>query len=428
MGKACEAAKAREAARKARDLIRRKGVLDTATLPGKLADCQSKDPRECELYLVEGDSAGGSAKQARERRTQAILPLRGKILNVWRARLDRMLSSGEIGTLITALGCGVGEEHYDYQKLRYHRIIIMTDADVDGAHIRTLLLTFFFRQYHEIVTRGHIYLAQPPLYKVKRGKQERYLKDKDALDDYLFDLGTRNVTLRAIAGDTGLQGEELIQTLRQAKRYRGVMERLSRRSDPRVIDTWLNAIGIREQLLGDPEGLATAVEASRALIGERWMELAGLAFAVDAGSVVSETRVAGALRISRLDRDTFASPEMRELVRVSDLFRTMGPAPWVLATEETVSEPLWDPDAVLEAIEARGRKGVDISRFKGLGEMNPEQLWETTMNPANRTLLQVRIDDMNEADNIFDVLMGDDVEPRREFIVTNALNVSNLDV
>ncbi len=436
VGKACDAARAREAARKARDLIRRKGVLDAATLPGKLADCQSRDPAESEIYLVEGDSAGGSAKQARDRRTQAILPLRGKILNVWRARLDRMLASGEIGTLITALGCGVGDEHYDIAKLRYHRIIIMTDADVDGAHIRTLLLTFFFRQYHEIVARGHIYLAQPPLYKVKRGKSEKYLKDDDALTEYLFEQGTKSAQFRA--GARVIDTDELLQHLRGARRFKQLLERVGRRMDMRVVLSWIAGATFTEATLTDRASLETELARAKEFLATRHLEFASLVWPiaeVEGGgfSVALQTRVGGALRMSRLDKDTL-SGDVKELQRLFNHFRNAsgdggGPLPFVFASEDSeTGTPVHDPVELLEAVDMRAKKGLAITRYKGLGEMNPEQLWDTTMNPQNRRLLQVRIDDQLQADGIFEILMGDDVEPRREFIVSNALNVMNLDV
>jgi len=435
IGKAAEASRAREAARKARELIRRKGVLDTASLPGKLADCQSRKPEDCELYIVEGDSAGGSAKQGRDRRTQAILPLRGKILNVWRARFDRMLSSAEIGTLITALGCGIGEEHYDYSKLRYHKIIIMTDADVDGAHIRTLLLTFFFRQFQEIIERGHIYLAQPPLYKVKKGRTETYLKDEAELNDYLFKSGTRGVSLRAEGGTDVLQEGDFIALLRKIKRYRHLLELIHRRVDTRIVRSWLTATDLSGDTLSDEHAIVAELDKAETWLGERWVELLPLGWEVeqDAESgkwtVEIKTRVGGSRRVTRMDADFAESPEFVELRRLMGEFRDLGSGPYHISTgdgkEDVVVEEV---TAVLDAIDTRGRKGVGVQRYKGLGEMNPDQLWETTMRTENRTLLQVRVDDAVEAEMIFQVLMGDEVEPRREFINTNALNVSNLDI
>ena len=433
VGKAAEASRAREAARRARDLIRRKGVLDTASLPGKLADCQSKDPAESELYIVEGDSAGGSAKQGRERRTQAILPLRGKILNVWRARFERMISSQEIGTLITALGCGVGEEHYDYSKLRYHRIIIMTDADVDGAHIRTLLLTFFFRQFPEILERGHIYLAQPPLYKVKKGKSEKYMKDDEQLNDYLFANGTRGVTLENGEGEQ-VDGDGLLAFLRKVKRFRALLGRLERRMDTRVIQAWLTATDLDAEKLGERAHVDAQLALATAWIEERWVELMPLEWLVreDAEhggwSIGLQTRVGGSRRITRLDYEFAHSPEWAELRRLTSEFKTLGGGPYRVLSGDKEEGVYNTPGQVLDALDARGRKGIGLQRYKGLGEMNPDQLWETTMNPDNRTLLQVRIDDAVEADSIFQILMGDEVEPRRQFINENALNVQNLDI
>ena len=433
--KATDAARAREAARKARDLVRRKGVLDTASLPGKLADCQSKDPADSELYLVEGDSAGGSAKQGRDRRNQAILPLRGKILNVWRARFDRMLSSAEIGTLITALGCGIGEEHYDITKLRYHRIIIMTDADVDGAHIRTLLLTFFFRQFPEIIERGHIYLAQPPLFKIRKGKTERYMKDELALNDFLFQNGTSNLKLVAADGRPGVEGEPLLEILRQIHRYGEILRHFERRRDTRVLRAWLAVTELDAAMLTDRAALEAELAKASAWLIARWVELDPVPWHIEVDEehdrlgVSVETRVSGARRVTRFDLEFAGSPEFRELRRLMRAFREIGPAPYRLVTgDETAGEPIPDVLAVVDAVEARGRKGVTIQRYKGLGEMNPEQLWETTMHPENRTLLQVRVDDAVSADNVFEVLMGEDVEPRRNFITENALNVQNIDI
>jgi len=434
VGKASEAARARDAARKARELIRRKGVLDTASLPGKLADCQSKKPEECELYIVEGDSAGGSAKQGRDRRNQAILPLRGKILNVWRARFDRMLSSAEIGTLITALGCGVGEEHYDVEKLRYHRIIIMTDADVDGAHIRTLLLTLFFRQFSEIIERGHIYLAQPPLYKVKQGKKETYMKDDAALNEFLFKNGTSNVELSGHEGTQSISGDDLVEYLRKLKRYEQLISRFERRQDTRILSAWLNATTMSAETLESKETLEAELKKASAWIEQRWVELLPLEWEVTKDEehgkyqVSLNTRMGGAARQTSFSHNFSQSPEFNELRRLMADFQAIGTSPYRLMSEGKEDVVVGDINNILPRVEARGKKGVSIQRYKGLGEMNPDQLWETTMNPDNRTLLQVRVDDAVEAEQIFEVLMGDDVEPRRDFINANALNVQNIDV
>jgi DNA gyrase subunit B len=435
VGKACEASRAREAARKARELIRRKGVLDTASLPGKLADCQSKDPAESELYIVEGDSAGGSAKQGRDRRTQAILPLRGKILNVWRARFDRMLQSAEIGTLITALGCGIGEEHYDIDKLRYHQIIIMTDADVDGAHIRTLLLTFFFRQFPEIIERGYIFLAQPPLYKIKQNKRETYMKDEDALNEYLFQNGTRNLTLKGQANGGGIEGEELVAYLQQLKRYRALLARFERRRDLRILSAWLNATDMDENTLHDKSVLLAELKKAEKWLEERWVQLLPLEWKITKDeehsgySVSISTRVDGSQRNTVFNHDFAHSPEFQRLRKLMVTFKSLGEGPYSLVTNDDKEDiVVKDVENILETVEARGKKGISIQRYKGLGEMNPEQLWDTTMDPENRTLLQVRVDDAIAADNIFQVLMGDNVEDRRDFINANALNVDNLDI
>jgi DNA gyrase subunit B len=404
-------------------------------LPGKLADCQSKDPAESELYIVEGDSAGGSAKQGRDRRTQAILPLRGKILNVWRARFDRMLQSAEIGTLITALGCGIGEEHYDIDKLRYHQIIIMTDADVDGAHIRTLLLTFFFRQFPEIIERGYIFLAQPPLYKIKQNKRETYMKDEDALNEYLFQNGTRNLTLKGQANGGGIEGEELVAYLQQLKRYRALLARFERRRDLRILSAWLNATDMDENTLHDKSVLLAELKKAEKWLEERWVQLLPLEWKITKDeehsgySVSISTRVDGSQRNTVFNHDFAHSPEFQRLRKLMVTFKSLGEGPYSLVTNDDKEDiVVKDVENILETVEARGKKGISIQRYKGLGEMNPEQLWDTTMDPENRTLLQVRVDDAIAADNIFQVLMGDNVEDRRDFINANALNVDNLDI
>jgi DNA gyrase subunit B len=430
-GKVAEATRARIAARKARETVRRKGALDSASLPGKLADCQSRDPNECEIYLVEGDSAGGSAKQGRDRRTQAILPLRGKILNVEKARFDRMLASAEIATMITAFGTGIGAEEYDVSKLRYHKIVIMTDADVDGSHIRTLLLTFFFRQMPSLIDKGYVYIAQPPLYRVQKGKRETYLKDEAALDEYLLGIGTEKTKL--IAGDIVLTGEDLRRLAREAITARQLLQRVDRRRDSRIVDAAIRLGDLDLALLKDHAAIREQVEK----IGERSQRLhpdleirvarieRDVEHACDA--LVFQTTVMGAPRETRLDHDYLSGAEWAELSALHGAIAELGQGPFQLETPEGTEE-VADAFAVVEALKRSAAQGQNIQRYKGLGEMNPEQLWETTMDPAKRTMLQVRVDDAVEANEVFSILMGDAVEPRREFIEKHALDVQNLDI
>jgi DNA gyrase subunit B len=430
-GKVSEAARARIAARKARETVRRKGALDGASLPGKLADCQSRDPKECELYLVEGDSAGGSAKQGRDRRTQAILPLRGKILNVEKARFDKMLSSVEIATMITALGTGIGPEEYDVGKIRYHKIVIMTDADVDGSHIRTLLLTFFFRQMPDVVEKGYLYIAQPPLYRIAKGKKESYMKDQEALDAYLLALGTDRAKLTS--GELVIGGKDLARLARDAIAYRTLLVRVDRRRDSRIVDAAIQLGDLDLELLKHHDQVKDQVQKifdkAQKLHPELEVRLAKIErdeeHACDA--LVYQTNVAGAPRETKLDFDYVSGAEWGELASLHAAIAEIGPGPYKLETPEGVDEV----DDVFEAVEALKKaaaQGQTIQRYKGLGEMNPEQLWETTMDPARRTMLQVRVDDMVEADSVFSILMGDAVEPRREFIEKYALDVQNLDI
>ncbi|MEO5347447.1 MAG: DNA topoisomerase (ATP-hydrolyzing) subunit B [Magnetococcus sp. YQC-9] len=431
LAKAVEAATAREAARKARELTRRKSALEISSLPGKLADCQEKDPALSELYLVEGDSAGGSAKQARDRKFQAILPLKGKILNVEKARFDKMLSSAEVGTLITALGTGIGAEEYNIAKLRYQRIIIMTDADVDGSHIRTLLLTFFFRQYPEIIERGYLYIAQPPLYRLARGKTVRYLKDEESLVEVLLEGGLEGMELINNSGEV-LSAAELSVAIRDARRYQVMLERLSRRFDRRVLATAV------ERALVTPESLASAEAATeaaerlrRALEGEagadRLTVLVELDGESDQAVLVIRRTIHGVPVDVRLDGELIRSPEYREMSQhAGRVLARLGEG--ARLRKGAMESPVSDLESLLNQVLAEGRKGLTIQRYKGLGEMNPEQLWETTMDPTIRTLLQVRVEDAIEVDSVFTTLMGDAVEPRREFIQSNALNVVNLDV
>ncbi len=426
--KVVEAAAAREAARKARELTRRKGVLDIATLPGKLADCQERDPALSELFIVEGDSAGGSAKQGRSRQYQAILPLRGKILNVERARFDKMLSSAEIGTLIAALGTGIGREDFDVGKARYHKIIIMTDADVDGSHIRTLLLTFFYRQMPELIEKGYLYIAQPPLYRAKRGQSEVYLKDDRALEEYLIDGGLADAVLR-LADGTRIGGADLRALTEQARAVRNLLGPLTRRVPTKVVEQAAIAGALDGALLTDPvAGPAAAVAVAQRLDAlenplERgwrgtWTEGDGFGF--------SRT-LRGVTETHHLDSAIIRSAEARRLHDQSGRLReTFALAATLIAKERetTLSGPL----ALVGAVMEQGRRGIAIQRYKGLGEMNPEQLWETTLDPQARSLLQVRVAQADDAEQVFSTLMGDVVEPRREFIQTNALKVSNLDV
>ena len=431
--KMIEAAKAREAARKAREMTRRKGVLDIAGLPGKLADCQEKDPALSEIYLVEGDSAGGSAKQGRDRRTQAILPLKGKILNVEKARFDKMLASAEVGTLITALGCGIGREEYDPDKLRYHRIIIMTDADVDGSHIRALLLTFFYRQMPELVQRGHIYIAQPPLYKVKKGKQEKYVKDDAELDEYILELAIQGAVLNISEGKEVLKGEALYLLIKNYMVVKKIVSRIARLFDEEILNEMIF------EPIGNIESEAT-VNPNRAL---KWLN--GVAETLTkkyngTRSYISELTEEGddwQVRVTKhqhgvdyviiFDKKFFGSSEMKAIVQMNQQLDGLiqdgtniqrGEKQYgILNFEEGVSWLMKD-----------AQRGMNIQRYKGLGEMNPEQLWETTMDPATRRMMQVTDEDQISADEVFTTLMGDQVEPRREFIETNALRVENLDV
>lgn len=441
LDKVIVAAKARDAARRAREMVQRKGALDTSTLPGKLADCESKDPAESELYIVEGDSAGGSAKQGRHRRTQAILPLRGKILNVERARFDRMLQSAEIGTLITALGCGVsGAENFDIEKLRYHHIIIMTDADVDGSHIRTLLLTFFYRQMPEIIERGYLYIAQPPLYKVTRNKKVQFIQNDPALDQYLLDRGTESLVVRSVDGAHSLGGEPLKRLVQDLSRWRRLMNQLRRRVDPLVVEALVRGTDLDEDGLRDEAKVEAAIKGLREYLLEHHQDVRQLDCTIerdeehDSHRIRVETTVGGSPRMTFIDYAFIRGPEYRELRSIQEGLSGLGQPPFVAIVLDKDGKESGEPtelasgDELFDFIDARGRRGITIQRYKGLGEMNPEELWETTMNPDTRTLLQVRVEDAIQTEEVFTVLMGDQVEPRRSFIEDNALNVRNLDI
>ncbi|NBN65717.1 DNA topoisomerase (ATP-hydrolyzing) subunit B [Microvirga tunisiensis] len=428
VGKVVEAASAREAARKARELTRRKGALDIASLPGKLADCQERDPSKAELFLVEGDSAGGSAKQGRHRERQAVLPLRGKILNVERARFDKMLSSNEIGTLITALGTGIGKEEFNIDKLRYHKIIIMTDADVDGAHIRTLLLTFFFRQMPDLIERGHIYIAQPPLYKVKRGQSEQYLKDQTALENYLISTGLEDTSLTLATGEVRM-GADLRQVVETARAISGILDGLHARYDRSVVEQAAIAGALNIETLHDVEKAqeAAAYIARRLDILADEFERGWTSEVRDDGSLVFSRTVRGVEEVATIDAALLGSADARRLdAHGAHLREIYGKAATLRRKDQ--EHPIRGPQALLSTVFAIGRKGISLQRYKGLGEMNPEQLWETTLDPNVRSLLQVKVREADDADDIFTKLMGDEVEPRREFIQDNALSVSNLDV
>jgi DNA gyrase subunit B len=428
VGKVVEAAAAREAARKARELTRRKGALDISSLPGKLADCSERDPAKSELFLVEGDSAGGSAKQGRSRENQAILPLRGKILNVERARFDKMLSSQEIGTLITALGTSIGKDEFNADKLRYHKIIIMTDADVDGAHIRTLLLTFFFRQMPELIERGHLYIAQPPLYKVSRGKSGQYLKDEKAFEEYLIATGLEEAALELGSGEvrTGADMREVIQ---DALRLRSLVEGLHSRYSRSIVEQAALVGALNIELSQDREAyerMAQEVAIRLDLIAEETERGWTGSLAAD-GGLKFERMVRGVKEFAHIDMALIGSSDARHIDQLSPRLKEIYAPPPVLRRKDGVTE-ISGPRALLETIFATGRKGLSMQRYKGLGEMNAEQLWETTLDPNVRSLLQVKVNDATDADGLFARLMGDEVEPRRDFIQENALSVANLDI
>ena len=440
VSKIIDAARAREAARKAREMTRRKGALDIAGLPGKLADCREKDPALSELFLVEGDSAGGSAKQGRDRHTQAILPLKGKILNVEKARFDKMLSSTEVGTLITALGCGIGIADFNADKLRYHRIIIMTDADVDGSHIRTLLLTFFYRQMSELIERGHIYIAQPPLYKIKRGKQEAYVKDDVELKDYLLNIALNNAKLYVNSKSPSLSGRALETLAKEYMAAENIIDRISNRYDETVLRAIITLPEINADLLEDLNSLEKWTEqlstilpktnGDRATNGNANYYMARFERGAPNGEgvrIAVEKLQHGVVDTRYIPREFFDTNEYRYIMEIASKFRELlGEDAYIQRGDKRTTISLFGE--AIEWLMNEARKGLSIQRYKGLGEMNPDQLWDTTVNPKTRRLTQVKIEDVVKADEIFTTLMGDEVEPRREFIERNALTVSNLDV
>ena len=433
IAKAVEASRARDAARKAREVVRRKNYLESTALPGKLADCQAKDPAEAEVFIVEGDSAGGSAKQGRNRRTQAILPLRGKILNVERARFDKILSNVEISNIITALGTGIGPDSFDISKLRYHKVIIMTDADVDGLHIRTLLLTFFYRQMLELIERGYLYIAQPPLFRMAQGKKARYLMDEDELERALMERVLENGVVLGSEGTVRTEGDALATLVQRLSRTGRLFARIDRRLDGRIVDAVLWERPDYRELLKEQGSLAAFVEGIRGVLEAQSDEAilfdADYDYDEEFDTYVAtiQTQREGFLRTTVLDQEFFSSVEYDELLELYDELAFAGAKPFVFALGEREAS-FADRESLYQGIMAAARRGVSIQRYKGLGEMNPEQLWETTMDDEVRSLLRVTIDDAVAADDMFTVLMGDEVEPRRDFIIGNALSVTNLDI
>ncbi len=426
--KGIDSALARIAARKARDLTRRKTALDLGGLPGKMADCQERDPALCEIYLVEGDSAGGSAKQGRDRKNQAILPLKGKILNVEKARFDKMLSFEEIKILITALGAGIGKDDFDINKIRYHKIVIMTDADVDGSHIRTLLLTFFYRQMPEVVERGYLYIAQPPLYKVKKEKKERYLKNEAELAEYLLLSGLEGIQVKGAAGM--IPTSQAVASLKSAARFTKAVDRVARRIHPDVIRGLITREVTSRTLQDEAAFKAVLAEIAKDCLRDGVHFEYTLAKDSEHNSTIAtvQTRIHGSRRVATLNAALLESTEYEELVKHYQSMKTMGPGPFELHSDGKSPLEAAHGEELAEKVVERAKDGMVIQRYKGLGEMNPEQLWETTMDPSRRTLLKVSVEDAVEADSIFSVLMGDQVEPRRQFIEENALRVRNLDV
>ena len=433
VGKSVDAARAREAARKAREIVR-KGAIGSTMLPGKLADCQERDPALCEIYIVEGDSAGGSAKQGRDRKNQAILPLKGKILNVEKARFDKMLGHGEIKTLITALGTGIGKDDFDLGRLRYHKIILMTDADVDGSHIRTLLLTFFYRQMPELVERGHVFIAQPPLFKVKRGKREEYIKDERSMVRYMMRQATSDLKVKSAKSNTSIEGRDLARALEQMVEFKRYCEKTARRlgGDGRLLDKLLEAFGGRKGVLREEGSNLRSVFQD----GDYMARVEGVLDKAKYKTDLSTDEEHGLWEIETIadsgisvciDWNLASYVEFQKAVELYMTLEDRLAAPFVVG-ENGSSEEIQTREELLERVLATAKKDLMIQRYKGLGEMNPEQLWETTMNPEKRTLLEVRVDDAVETDQIFTVLMGDAVEPRRRFIEDNALDVKNLDV
>ena len=433
-------ARARDAARKARESVQRKGVLDPSNLPGKLADCQEKDPVKSELYIVEGDSAGGSAKQGRDRRSQAILPLRGKILNVERARFDKMLANDQVGTLITALGLGLDANGaFELTKLRYHKIIIMTDADVDGSHIRTLLLTFFYRQMPEAIRNGYIYIAQPPLFKVKKGKKEQFLKDEDALVHFIVEAGIDDLIVRTKSGQVPLSGAPLRALLDDMGKWKKLLRSLERRTEPAIIEGLVRTSKLDKEALSDRAKVDAGLKTIEAYVAEKNPDLLPLVFEVEADTEHSShrirvrTRAGVSTKVTTIDRDLLEGADMKQLRAIHEGIAALGEPPFIAVEmddkgREVSTSEIGLIDQLVAFVDARGRKGLNIQRYKGLGEMNAEQLWETTMNPEARILLQVKIDDAMETDQLFSLLMGDEVEPRRHFIETHALDVKELDI
>ncbi|MBN2344592.1 MAG: DNA topoisomerase (ATP-hydrolyzing) subunit B [Deltaproteobacteria bacterium] len=424
--KAIRAARAREAARKAREMVNRKGILEGASLPGKLADCQSRQPAECELYIVEGDSAGGSAKQGRERRNQAILPLRGKILNVEKARLDKMIASEAIANLITALGTGIGEESFNLEKLRYHKVIIMTDADVDGAHIRTLLLTFFFRHMKKLIEDGYLYIAQPPLYRLRKGKRDVYIKDENAFVEFLISASSDNLSLLDDSGSP-VPSDVYEAAVRASKSRRQILDRIDQFSDAKIA-SYFSYAGLSHTDLENREKTEAAAREVAASLGLREEAITiqtddthgGFKFRIDRGAN-------GNTQLIDFDFQFFSSPEYKDLQKSKSAIDSYGDGPHKIQIDTNITE-IESIDDLWPLVQANTQKGMNIQRYKGLGEMNPEQLWDTTMNPDTRTLLKVTMEDFADADEVFSVLMGEQVNLRREFIEDNALSVQNLDI